>query len=208
MYIRARATPTNPNSPQQQEVRAFFGQLAALWVNTLTPAQRAAWDVYALQVWINDSLGESRNIGGLGHYIRSNVPRLQAGMARVDDGPTVFSLPPLEPLGVSAAVVATQLVTLDYETEPGAPEPWLSEDGAGMPVFISRPQNLSINYFKGPYRFAAVHLGDSGVPAVFPASFVAPFPFVLAQRLFVRVELSRADGRLSLPQFLQGDTEA
>lgn len=206
MYIRARATPTNPNSQFQQAIRAIVGNLAALWHNTLTPVQRAAWDIYALQVPLPDRLGEPRNVGGLAMYIRSNTPRLQVGMERVDDGPVIFTLPGLEALIMESPSAAPQNYDLDYREEPQVPETWLSEDGAGLLNYSSRPQNLSINYFKGPYRVTTSILGNSGTPATPPFTITSHFVFAQGQRLFARVQMTRADGRLSLPQYLHGDT--
>lgn len=202
MYFRARATPVNPNTPQQQLVRAIVGQLAALWANTLTALQRAAWDLYALQVPLADRLGEPRNVGGLAMYIRSNTPRLQAQQPRIDNGPTVFTLPALEALVMESPSEAVQQTVFDYQEEPVIPEVWLSEDGAVLMCYGSRPQNASINYFKGPYRLTGFLLGDSGVPLTPPFTFGISFPFVQGQKVFTRVQLSRADGRLSLPQFM------
>lgn len=202
MYIRARATPTNPNSPQQQLVRAIFGQLAALWLNTLTALQRAGWDAYATAVLLPDRLGEPRNIGGLGMYIRSNTPRLQASQPRIDDPPTILTLPALEPLSMEIPSEAVQQQVFDYHEEPPIPETWLSEDGAVLMAYGGRAQNASINYFKGPYRLTGFLLGDSVVPLAPPFTFGTAFPFVQGQKVFARLQLSRADGRLSLPQFL------
>lgn len=202
MYFRARATPVNPNTPQQQLVRAIVGQLAALWTGTLTALQRAAWDLYALQVPLLDRLGEARNVGGLAMYVRSNTPRLQVSMERVDDGPTIFTLPALEALILESPSEAAQQIVFDYQEEPVIPEVWLSEDGAGLLGYSARAQNASINYFKGPYRSIGVTLGSAGLPETPPFIYAPAFPFVQGQNVFARVQLTRADGRLSLPQLL------
>lgn len=193
LYFRARTIPTNPNTPQQQVIRSFMAQLASLWVDTLTGPQRTSWDVYALNVLLPDRLGEPRNVGGLAMYQRSNTPRLQAGLPRVDDGPTIFDLSPYFPVLLPSASVATQELTIPFSIA----DAWPSEDDAGMIFWVSRPQNASINYFKGPYRFADVALGDNAVPRTSPEAVPAPFPFVLGQKLFFRLNVTRADGRLS-----------
>lgn len=193
LYFRARTIPVNPGSPQQVEIRAFMAQLTSLWLNVLTSTQRSGWDTYAENVQLPDTLGEARNTGGIGMYVRSNSPRLQAGLARIDDAPTIFNIGEYFPTSLPTASVATQLLTIPFSVA----DAWPAEDGAGMIFWVSRPQNPSINYFKGPYRFADVALGDSAVPRTSPEDVPAPFPFVVGQRLFYRVNVSRADGRLS-----------
>lgn len=192
-YFRNRAIPVDPGSVFQLVIRGFVSALTSLWLNTLTPAQRAAWDLYALNVLLPDPLGDPRNVGGLNMYTRSNVPRLQAALPRVDAAPTVFNLGDYTNPVVGSPTEAGQTVPITFTPA----DDWANEDDAGMTVQISRPQNPSINFFKGPYRFGNVILGDSAIPPVSPANVVAPFAFVAGQRLFVEAKVTRADGRLS-----------
>ena len=191
-YFRQRAIPVNPQTPEQVAVRGFLSQLTSIWVNTLSVAQRTAWDVYALNVLIPNRLGDPRNIGGVGQYVRSNVPRLQAGLPRVDNAPTVFDLGDFtDPTIIS--ITAPTALSLGF-TESDA---WVSEDDAGMLVLASRGQNASINFFKGPYRFADSIDGEVAIPPTTPAAIVLPFIIAATQRVFIEVKVSRADGRLS-----------
>jgi hypothetical protein len=195
MYIRARATPTNPNSPQQQAVRTAVGTLVNHWTNTLSAAQRAAWDVYAENTPLIDRLGEARNVGGLGMYVRTNTPILQAGLTRIDDAPTTFNTGEFtEPsVGTISAGGGTLGIVFDNA------DAWANEDDAAMLVLISRGQNPGINYFKGPYRYAGKIDGDGATPPTSPASMTLPFAVAAGQKVFVQVRVVRADGRLSLP---------
>lgn len=194
MYLRQRATPTNPNSPQQQIIRGFVNQLANLWVDTLTSAQRKSWDDYAVAVGVIDTVGNTIYLTGLNHYLRSNVPRLQDGLDRVDDAPTIFNLGDFtEP--TIAASEATQQISIAFENT----DDWANEDGSAMLVNISRPQNNSINFFKGPYRHAGSVLGNSTTPPTSPETLGTPFAFVTGQRVFGHLRVTRADGRLSMP---------
>jgi hypothetical protein len=195
MYVRSRAIPTDPNSVYQQAIRGFVASLTATWVNVLSAAQRGAWDTYAENVLMPNSLGEQINIGGLAHYCRSNVPRLQAGLARVDDGPTVYNLG--EFTNPSFAEFASGAQT--FEASFGDGDAWVDEDGAGMLISASRSQSPARNFFKGPYRFAAAIEGDSTTPPTSPAEIAAPFPIAENNKTFVLARVTRADGRLSLP---------
>ena len=195
LYFRARTIPTNPGSQYQVTVRGFLAQLATAWTDSLTPAQRAAWDVYADRVPVPDTLGEPRNIGGLAHYVRSNVPRLQAELARIDDAPVIFTLATWFYLAVDTFTSATG----DFAVNFSAADDWVNEDDAALYVLGSRPTNPSINYFKGPYRFAAKIEGDSVTPPTSPVTVVNPFPFAVGNQIFVQCRVQRADGRLSTP---------
>lgn len=193
-YTRARATPTNPNSPQQMAVRGIVGQLSNLWGTLLTAAQREAWDVYALYVEVTDTLGQSINLTGLNMYVRSNVPRIQAGLPRVDDGPTTYNLGDFSNPNFGIDATADELDVTFTDTDE-----WTSEDDAAMLLYASRPQSQTVNYFKGPYRFAGKIDGDGTTPPTSPQAIGLPFLAAAGQRIFVKASVTRADGRLSLP---------
>lgn len=192
-YFRARATPTDPNSPQQQAVRAFVGQLSNHWINTLTAAQREAWSNYAANVLVLDPFGDPRFIPAISHYVRSNVPRMQAQLIRADDAPTIFNTGDFTSPSFAVSE-ATQEVSVAF----GDADDWCGEDASALLIYGSRPQNPTINFFKGPYRFAGYALGSTTVPPISPETIALPFAAVEGQRTFWRAQVTRADGRLSL----------
>ena len=194
-YLRARAVPVNPNTPQQQAIRGFVASLTSGWNSLLTSDQRSSWDEYALNVPLPDTLGEPRNVGGLAMYVRSNVPRLQAALPQVDDAPTTFNLGSFTnpSFGTFAAT------TNDFAVTFTAADAWANEDDSAMLLLGSRPQNPAVNFFKGPYRFAGLIAGDAITPPTSPATIVNPFAFAVGQRVFVQARISRVDGRLTLP---------
>jgi len=194
MYLRGRATPTNPGTSFQQDVRNFINQLATAWSNTLTQAQRDAWDVYAANQPLTNRLGESRNIPGLAHYTRANVPRLQAAATRIDTAPTTFTLPSFTITAVSASE-ATQNISISFNVA----DVWNADLG-WLPILASRPQSVGIIYFKGPYRFADALEGDTAIPLTSPQTVAAPFAFVEDQKLFLSIRASNPDGRLATEQ--------
>lgn len=196
-YIRNRATPVNPNTPQQIAVRAGFAQLAALWSNTLTPAQRAGWDNYATLVSVFNVLGNTIFLTGFNMYIRSNCPRVQAGLARVDDAPTDFTLGSFTPITMTATAALDGLsITFDNTDD------WANETGAFMFLYGSRSVQPSINFFKGPFRLVGQIVGDDTTAPTSPASFANVFTNVAGNKVFARVRVSRADGRLSNDQIV------
>jgi len=195
-YIRQRSIPTNPNTTFQQAIRSLVSSLTSRWMDTLTVAQRAAWDVYADLVPLLDALGEPRNVGGLGMYIRGNVARLQTdptNLPRVDDGPTIFNLGSYTEPSVGNVTEAGQTFDVTFDNT----DDWANEDEAAMVIYASRPQNPSINHFKGPYRLTGEILGDSVTPPTSPDTQTTAFPFVAGQKMFFRTVVTRADGRTS-----------
>ena len=191
-YFRQRAIPVNPNTIFQQVIRTLVGQLTSLWSNTLTEAQRFGWDGYALQVPLPDAIGEPRNVGGIAMYVRSNVPRLQVALPRVDTAPTIFNLGDFTPPTI-ASITAPTAYSIGFE----ALDDWVNEDDAAMLLFTSRAMNPSINFFKGPYRSIAGILGNLALPETSPFAAVSAFPLLAGQKAFLRVVVTRADGRLS-----------
>lgn len=198
-YFRAATIPVNPNTPFQQVVRASVAQLSAQWESTLTQAQRDAWGVYASNVTLTNRIGEQINVTPLDMYVRSNVSRQQASVSRVDDAPTIFNLGAKTFQSVTNATVAGQTIDMNFGVDPLA-DPWANEVGSYMLVYISRPKNAGIGFFRGPYRFAGSIQGDPTPPTP-PFTVATPFPFVLGQRLFGRAVVTYLDGRYTTSSF-------
>lgn len=196
-YLRARTTPTNPNSSFQNEVRDAIATLAPRWSSTLTQVQRDAWDVYATNVSRINKLGDSIHLSGISEFIRSNTPRIQAGLTIVDDAPTTFDS------GTSPAVTFDSAAnastgTLTFISSLASVGATGSQDAALL--YLSRPQNAGITFFRGPYRLAATILGSGTLTAV---PFTLPFPAgPSGSQLFARMRVTRVDGRLSGDTFL------
>lgn len=195
-YLRGRAIPVNPNTPQQQAIRSFLAQGSALWASTLTQAERDTWDLYAENVLLPNSLGDLRNVGGIAQYQRSNVGRLvadEATLLRVNTAPPIFDLgdysqPKIESVNAAADTADVSFTNTDA---------WANEDAAAMLIYFSRPKNSGVHFFKGPYRFAHAILGNGVTAPTSPATVTLPFPVVAGQKVFMFVRVTRPDGRLS-----------
>lgn len=192
MYMRARTIPTDPATAQQIKIRNYVAVLANKWSSALSDAQRAAWAVYAANVPLLNPLGDQTYKSGINMYTRGNVARLQAGFARVDDAPTVYNLGDFTDPTVGFDATADEIDVTFTDTDD-----WANEDDAAMLVWASRPQNRTINFFKGPYQFAGSIDGDSVTPPTSPAAISAPFVAAAGQKIFVIIKVVRADGRVS-----------
>ena len=197
-YLRARVVPVDPGSFYQTALRTIFGQLAVLWSSTLTAAQRTAWDTYAANVTVVNRIGETVNLTGLQMYIRSNTPRLQAGKPRVDAGPVVMSLPAFTPFTMAVAGGGATLSISFTDTDA-----WANLDDSCAIILGAREQAPTINFFKGPYRFASRIDGLTAGPPTSPASVTSPFSYTSGNKAFAQVRISLADGRLSTVQRLE-----
>lgn len=192
-YFRNRAIPTNPATPEQVVLRTAMTVLVAAWNDDLTPAQRTNWETYAANVPLTNRIGESRNVTGQNMYVRGNIVAIQTGIPRQDVAPTIFNLGSFTEPVVVDANDGTQDVGISFTNT----DDWANEDDSAMIVNIGRPQNPSINFFKGPYRFAARIDGDAITPPTSPQRIPVPFPITIGQKVFVQARVCRADGRLS-----------
>jgi len=177
--------PVNPGSLFAQEITASLALLVARWRTVLTPTQRDAWDALAF--------GTAPT--GMNLYVQANTIRLAAGATVVDDAPAtsgqgVCSLCTAFDADVSAQNFKVSFVNTD---------PWAVAVGGHLLIYASRPQALSINFFKGPYRLAGA-VNGAVVPPTSPATITVPFPIALDQKLFVQLRSTDPDGRLSAIQ--------
>lgn len=192
-YKRSRSVPVNPNTERQVVIRNATRSLAIGWANSLTESKRNSWEHYASNVAWKNRLGQSVFLTGSAMYVRSNVPRLQAGLARVDDAPIVFDLAPAELALVVTATEAAQTLSAAYD----ATAAWANEDDSAQLFYVGRPVNPGIKFFGGPYRFAGKVDGDGITPPTSPEVLASPWTIAEGQRIWVRTRVTLADGRLS-----------
>lgn len=194
MTLRARSMPVNPSTSRQQVVRNAMSELTTAWVETLTEPQRIGWADYARNVSVRNKLGDAIHLSGISMYIRCNTPRLQVreyapseGIGRLDNAPTIFDTG--EPL---IAGVVSQGALTPFTVELG----WSNPAGAVgdvVVVYVSKPQNQSVNFFRGPYQYNALALLD-----IETAVDLIPNPtWIAGQVIHVRARILYADGRLS-----------
>jgi len=192
-YARARTKPTNPNTARQQGIRASLAELTDRWAQTLTANQRTAWNLYGSNVAMKNRLGETVNLTGFNHYIRSNVIRNRIGLGVIDDGPVVFEIPAQDPAFAITASEATQEISFAYD----AGMDWADENGAWLVLYNGQPQNAQRNFFAGPWRYCSVVEGVNGAPPASPKVATATFAIAELQHIWAYARIIRADGRMS-----------
>lgn len=192
-YIRSRSVPINPASTRQVVVRQRLATLSEAWTNTLTQAQRDAWDLYADNVQLPNRLGELRSVTGLNMYVRGNALLLDTAGTRVDDAPTEFTAGPS----------FTPTITLDASadtlsvTNLGGYTP--STDGTvGLLIQQGRPQQAGVTFYRSPFqRIDGSQIADEATDL--PTDVPLAFPIAAGQAVFIRTATVTPDGRVGVP---------
>lgn len=196
-YFRARVTPVNPSTARQIVVRQAMTTLAVRW-QTLTSQQRQQWLTYAENVPVVNRVGDTVVLTALNHYIRSNVPRIQTGLAIVDNGPTIFSLAsfttPIITLTVFQGLIQASVAFTDTDDWAGL--------GGGLVISGGREVSQSILFFKGPFKFGQPLLG-AAMPPTSPDVQIFEQTGTVGNKAYVRFRASNPDGRLSASLDLQ-----
>lgn len=193
VYARIRAIPVNPNTLPQQAVRSVLAFLTQAWSNLLDDDQRAAWKTYAENVPIVNRIGAGIYLSALAHFVRCNTPRVYAGFPAILNAPTIFNLGEFTLPTVEYSAAAG-----DYSVTYSDEDEWVDETGSLLFAWASREKAATINYFKGPYLLLGYVAGNNTTPPTPPATMEATFPLAEGNKGFLRFNVSRADGRLSL----------
>lgn len=195
LAFRSRVVPVNPSTSLQLVVRNAMASVAASW-RSLTQSQRDGWDSYATNTPLPGKLGGTTNIGGEAMYCRCNVPRVQAGLSIVSDGPIATGtgdIPGLDLDTFSASSPGGFAPTFDV----GAGTLWSNNAGAALLLYVSTgPFSAGISYFDGPWRFLSAILGNT-TPPTSGTNIPLPFNLVAGDKLAAYARVTRADGRLT-----------
>ena len=173
-YRRTRATPVNPRSSAQGQVRSRMSANAALW-RTLSGTQRAGWTDLGNSMTRCDSLGQNYTLTGFQAFCSVNNKLAAAGSAGVLAAPGLTT-----PAGLLTGVLTATAATLSlaYTTTPlGA--------GVKLTVFAS-PQRSAGRAFEGDFRQVLTSAAAAASPldlfAAYSAKFGTP---VVGNRIFV-----------------------
>jgi len=90
-YLRSRVVPSGATpTPAQEVIRNAIRSAVPSW-QSITQADRDAWNVYGVNVPTVDVLGDTIQLSGQNWYVGSSVLRIQNGLAPVAKGPTEFN---------------------------------------------------------------------------------------------------------------------
>jgi len=202
-YLRQFRVPTNPSTAQQEAVRNALSDLVSYWNSALTQADRDEWDVYAANVARTNRLGDTVFLNGQQTFLGYMVPRVQADdtdIAIIDKAPANFDRGEFTTPSFDSFTAASGTFDLAFDNA----DEWANESGSALLVYVGRPQNETVNFFKGPYQLAGIVKGDDTTAPTSPATITSPFAFADGQKLFVSVAVTRVDGRLSSRRTFSG----
>lgn len=195
-YVRRKAIPVNPNTARQAVNRSRFSAAVIAWF-ALTAAQRTAWDTYAANVPVTDSLGQSINLTGQAMYVRSYTAITGALLTAPTDAPVVYNLGDIDPtLTLTAAAEDTNIVGFSFDDTLA----WCDEDNAALVLYQTRPQSITRAYNGQPTRRCVTLPGDSVTPPASPETYTATTAaYTLSAGNVIRcaARIIRADGRVS-----------
>lgn len=162
--VRSRVKPVDPNTPRQQEVKAYMTQAATAW-NALTVAQVQAWKDYAAATPITGPKGQQIVLSGRQMYMRSKMFQLRGFFGPLEDAPALPGELQI-PLGTVTYSVVDGNITLTGLTNFPA---------SGVVRFlISRNLRSTRNYWKGPFNQTYQHDTATLLPVVI--GNITPFP--------------------------------
>lgn len=191
-YFRRKAVPVNPDSNRQSAVRSNFATLISYWNNTLTPAERDSWSQWAANTPRIDSLGQTHVLTGQNAFVGCNSLQLLAGLPIIDENTGAYNRGE-SIVSTDGAFVNIPPVGIDLGVYYAASA---SANGNTM-VFFGLPQNKSVNFYKGPYRYVDIKPITQGTPYSLSPIDDVDWPFVIPEnvRLPVRLVNVFADGR-------------
>lgn len=173
-YVRTRATPVNPNSTAQGQVRARMSSNAAAW-RALTEVQREGWSTLGASMVRTDALGQTYTLTGFQAYCSVNNNNLAAGNAVVDDAPALVT-PEAIVTCTPTATAATFSIAYTVTPLPA---------GARLFVFASTQRSAGRS-FEGDLRLVHVSAAAAASPANIFTAYQTKFGTpVVGNRVFL-----------------------
>lgn len=194
-YFRRNSMPTNPATSKQTANRTNFASWVVQWQSE-SAEDRQSWADWAANVPFLDSLGQVYHLTGQQAYIRANTAVVSGGPGPFQTAPATFDNG-VPPIALSTFTLGAAAGQIDYQFEIGAGG--ASEEGA-LVVYISRPQNVTKNFFKGPYQLALVNGSLNATDTDIPGEDVPTlmdWALLEDQWVHVRARIVYADGRIS-----------
>lgn len=192
-YVRSRTTPINPSTNFQEERRQTLANASQDWSIALTGTQRDAWNLYGSAVPYTNALGEVHFLSGQNMYVASRSLMVLAGLAYVNDAPTIMQAAAPPTIFTTTADTVNQELDVAFDND----DAWANEDDAALVVGMSAPKSAGRSFIGGPFRNAGGVLGNLATPPTSPVALDVPFPVAAGQTIRATGRVVRADGRIS-----------
>jgi hypothetical protein len=195
-YLRARVVPSGSTpTPFQEVIRNAVRSTAPSW-SSLTPAQRAGWNTYGVNVPVIDRLGDSIQLSGQNWFIGANVLRAQvAADGILEEAPNVFNRGGLDFSGATI-VLGASTGTLTLASSPAS----LSLDVDDViALWAGRDYSPGRSKYFGSFQLATTIGGNSTATAY---TFTLPFAHATDNAMSFNLGVSYLDGRYPTPSRL------
>lgn len=197
VYVRGRATPVNPATAYQTEVRAVLQQVSSRW-KTLMVAQHEAWASWAQGNPITDVLGDKQVLTGHAAYCQVNSRLWRLGSSYLDVPPMTPAPLPFESLSGTYDIGAGA-VSIVYTPTPS---------GAGICEYVwaAVTESTGIKYVKNLFKLVFYSSSNDPSPLDIKSAVVSRFGTLqVGQKLHISAaRASNVTGLVSLPRICSG----
>ncbi len=185
LYLAAFQPPTDPDTPEQQVVRARFGGDSALF-RQLTLAEQQSWINFGEASPRINALGDPRPISGVNAFISVNNNIVNAGGVAISVAPALVGADQITSIAVTAST-GPDLVEVAFAPDP---IPLLHT----LIIQATIPLSTGIVNVNNRYRQIATEAAATASPADVTAEYIAKFgSLIVGQRLHVRIYFVRTD---------------
>lgn len=198
-FARFRSIPFNPQTQDQVLMRAYFSNATKNW-DTLTVAQRDAWQAYAELYFRFDEKNNPVTPSGIATYLKANSIRQVLGLPLISAAPvdappapvTEVEQAPLQPANTLGITIGHSLTTLTGLSVIVRMTP-------AMPTVAREPRFSDYRFVRGVSPSSATPMiSDDELYLFTPTKFLV----TEGQRYGVEVRVVReADGLMSFPVY-------
>lgn len=194
LYVRARTTPTDPNTAPQQACRAAVTALSQYWSGTLTEQQRIDWRSYAHQHPRPNRWGELTITNGYTRFVRINFHRYRLWQLVTFTSPPPS--PPIHPpIFTFSANCFTEEIVISLNLPTYDPPPMYLR----LWAFAGITVNPGRNFYNGPWQYLDTNL-YTGTWTTDPWIIDTTRPTDEAHKIFVKLIAQQDNtGELSAP---------
>lgn len=194
-YIRNKATPVNPQTSFQQDVRQRLGALSSQW-GALTLAQRLSFTNATPNFPYTDIFGDKKELDGKSLFIKLNSNLSNIGSPQILSAPSPVGVPVFIAELLSVQQTAGLLSGLELTTSATT-----VPVGFAMAVYATPPVKAGVSFVKNKYRYIGTATAAAGSVDLTDL-YIARFGGAVAvgQSISVRVALvSTTTGQMGVP---------
>lgn len=171
-YIRFKASPTQPNTPYQLELRARVLELSKWYSYRLTPEEREAWVRFAEGVPKVDRFGKPFLPTGLNMFVALNIWRHFAGQGIITSPPPAWTVRDISRVDFTIGWGGTP-PTLNMRVGWAYDEP--VPVGQSIFIYASMPVPPGTSFYKNLMRLLEVTPEDPQSPRDITAKYISRF---------------------------------